>query len=109
MDARIRLTAQVIIGLQQDLKKSRQVFFAELRRSLCERRPLIRSRRNQIRICAADSRDQQVPHVPDRDRKSTRLNSSHGYISDAVFCLKKKKEEERVGDLVVRTNEQTNG
>src|SRR2546422_5559162 len=25
-----------------------------------------------------------------RDRKSTRLNSSHGYISDAVFCLKKK-------------------
>src|SRR2546422_3060759 len=27
-----------------------------------------------------------------RDRKSTRLNSSHGYISYAVFCLKKKKE-----------------
>src|SRR2546422_7427009 len=27
----------------------------------------------------------------DRDRKSTRLNSSHGYISYAVFCLKKKK------------------
>src|SRR2546422_2866543 len=26
------------------------------------------------------------------DRKSTRLNSSHGYISYAVFCLKKKKE-----------------
>src|SRR3989449_8587145 len=28
-----------------------------------------------------------------RDRKSTRLNSSHGYISYAVFCLKKKKKE----------------
>src|SRR2546422_1102601 len=28
-----------------------------------------------------------------RDRKSTRLNSSHGYISYAVFCLKKKKNE----------------
>src|SRR2546422_7660585 len=28
------------------------------------------------------------------DRKSTRLNSSHGYISYAVFCLKKKKEED---------------
>src|SRR2546422_7367955 len=28
----------------------------------------------------------------DRDRKSTRLNSSHGYISYAVFCLKKKKK-----------------
>src|SRR5687768_18245397 len=27
----------------------------------------------------------------DLDRKSTRLNSSHGYISYAVFCLKKKK------------------
>src|SRR2546429_1605217 len=27
----------------------------------------------------------------DVDRKSTRLNSSHGYISYAVFCLKKKK------------------
>src|SRR2546429_6088485 len=28
---------------------------------------------------------------PPGDRKSTRLNSSHGYISYAVFCLKKKK------------------
>src|SRR2546429_3106891 len=27
------------------------------------------------------------------DRKSTRLNSSHGYISYAVFCLKKKKDD----------------
>src|SRR2546422_7945741 len=36
------------------------------------------------------------PQIIDRaitlvDRKSTRLNSSHGYISYAVFCLKKKK------------------
>src|SRR3989449_3328893 len=29
------------------------------------------------------------------DRKSTRLNSSHGYISYAVFCLKKKKNHEK--------------
>src|SRR2546422_6819356 len=29
---------------------------------------------------------------PSPDRKSTRLNSSHGYISYAVFCLKKKKK-----------------
>src|SRR2546429_5530849 len=28
------------------------------------------------------------------DRKSTRLNSSHGYNSDAVFCLKKKKKQQ---------------
>src|SRR3989449_4687972 len=30
-------------------------------------------------------------NLPGGDRKSTRLNSSHGYISYAVFCLKKKK------------------
>src|SRR2546422_7764702 len=29
------------------------------------------------------------------DRKSTRLNSSHGYISYAVFCLKKKKHKKK--------------
>src|SRR2546422_1627947 len=29
--------------------------------------------------------------ITESDRKSTRLNSSHGYISYAVFCLKKKK------------------
>src|SRR2546422_6860956 len=34
-------------------------------------------------------------HVLDQDRKSTRLNSSHGYISYAVFCLKKKKQMPR--------------
>src|SRR2546422_5403889 len=35
--------------------------------------------------------DLEVPG--DVDRKSTRLNSSHGYISYAVFCLKKKKKK----------------
>src|SRR2546422_4052211 len=30
---------------------------------------------------------------PVQDRKSTRLNSSHGYISYAVFCFKKKKKK----------------
>src|SRR5256884_738505 len=34
---------------------------------------------------------------PSRDRKSTRLNSSHGYISYAVFCLKKKSLTEPTG------------
>src|SRR5216684_8202005 len=32
------------------------------------------------------------PRCSRSDRKSTRLNSSHGYISYAVFCLKKKKK-----------------
>src|SRR2546429_7402099 len=31
-----------------------------------------------------------LSEAPEIDRKSTRLNSSHGYISYAVFCLKKK-------------------
>src|SRR2546429_4220512 len=34
-----------------------------------------------------------APGRPAEDRKSTRLNSSHGYISYAVFCLKKKKKK----------------
>src|SRR5205809_1465139 len=34
-----------------------------------------------------------LPTTKKLDRKSTRLNSSHGYISYAVFCLKKKKKE----------------
>src|SRR2546422_6737493 len=33
-----------------------------------------------------------LQHEIVQDRKSTRLNSSHGYISYAVFCLKKKKK-----------------
>src|SRR5205809_6071586 len=36
-------------------------------------------------------RERHICVTPDLDRKSTRLNSSHGYISYAVFCLKKKK------------------
>src|SRR5205809_2673895 len=37
-----------------------------------------------------------------RDRKSTRLNSSHGYISYAVFCLKKKKKKKKHKRTVTR-------
>src|SRR3989449_2528625 len=43
-----------------------------------------RHRRCPLRLRGCDERG---------DRKSTRLNSSHGYISYAVFCLKKKKKE----------------
>src|SRR2546422_3866654 len=50
---------------------------------------------------ASQNRDTQNEHHPEPypvyarlpDRKSTRLNSSHGYISYAVFCLKKKKKQ----------------
>src|SRR2546429_1072924 len=37
-----------------------------------------------------------------RDRKSTRLNSSHGYISYAVFCLKKKKKQHWCAETVAK-------
>src|SRR2546422_2179872 len=36
----------------------------------------------------------RIHKVLQEDRKSTRLNSSHGYISYAVFCLKKKNTDE---------------
>src|SRR5256884_3584126 len=39
------------------------------------------------------SKEATTVHSLSIDRKSTRLNSSHGYISYAVFCLKKKKEK----------------
>src|SRR2546422_7418297 len=41
------------------------------------------------------SRRSPTSAVPQQDRKSTRLNSSHGYISYAVFCLKKKKKKKK--------------
>src|SRR2546422_5260185 len=53
--------------------------------------PLIESKRDGRRLSADEIRQ----FVVSLDRKSTRLNSSHGYISYAVFCLKKKKKEKR--------------
>src|SRR2546429_2941984 len=55
---------------------------------------LFRSRRRpRERGEEPDVRHRGGPRAVEReaDRKSTRLNSSHGYISYAVFCLKKKK------------------
>src|SRR2546429_6281480 len=55
------------------------------------------------RLCVSFA--QTVIHIPGlrklfEDRKSTRLNSSHGYISYAVFCLKKKKKHRRALFLI---------
>src|SRR2546422_9526091 len=47
-------------------------------------RHLARQREKDVRVLALAG-----------DRKSTRLNSSHGYISYAVFCLKKKKKNNK--------------
>src|SRR6266849_9067328 len=57
---------------------------------------LFRSRggRQRVRVC-------RFPHHPqERDRKSTRLNSSHEWISYAVFCLKKKKKKHEMPPTV---------
>src|SRR2546429_2524111 len=55
------------------------LFLSDLQRRSLERRRVFRQRR-AVRLPISEA----------RDRKSTRLNSSHGYISYAVFCLKKK-------------------
>src|SRR5687768_18370726 len=68
------------------------------------RSPGVRSvaRALALLVLAVPTRPLQHPQLPRQtavvalairvDRKSTRLNSSHGYISYAVFCLKKKKK-----------------
>src|SRR2546430_4050802 len=47
--------------------------------------------------------ERQVRRHPGADRKSTRLNSSHSQISYAVFCLKKKKQQQMTRSPPTRT------
>src|SRR2546429_6224606 len=57
--------------------------------------------REQAQHCAHKDTRQSSSHLSPYvvlDRKSTRLNSSHGYISYAVFCLKKKKQTRQDAD-----------
>src|SRR5438445_13799229 len=81
------------------------LFFLMLRRpprsTLFPYTTLFRSRRQDVEQGAVPQRlDRDLgprprpeqPRRPVRDRKSTRLNSSHANISYAVFCLKKKKD-----------------
>src|SRR3712207_6966230 len=48
---------------------------------------------NAVKFTGAGRIDVSVAELGGRDRKSTRLNSSHANISYAVFCLKKKKKK----------------
>src|SRR2546422_7652027 len=58
--------------------------------------------------CVGDRRlDPRPARAKRKDRKSTRLNSSHGYISYAVFCLKKKKTMNRIDLAISRTSRRT--
>src|SRR2546422_1894045 len=64
-----------------------------LHRLPLKRRPRLRHEGVDRDQDAADARPPAAGEAgADPDRKSTRLNSSHGYISYAVFCLKKKKK-----------------
>src|SRR5687768_18140797 len=62
---------------------------------------VVRSRRRfheRLPPARPHERSAPIPVHPDidgADRKSTRLNSSHGYISYAVFCLKKKIKQDQ--------------
>src|SRR2546427_1969930 len=62
-------------------------------RAASPRRQSTRSRRPRAPDPSRGGRDTCARRV--RDRKSTRLNSSHSQISYAVFCLKKKKKKKR--------------
>src|SRR5438067_5916412 len=63
--------------------------------TLFRSRLLVRRRRLQSRELALEQRRRHEVPAALRDRKSTRLNSSHVSISYAVFCLKKKKNTHR--------------
>src|SRR2546427_6268218 len=59
----------------------------------------LRPQPQRLRRAVPDARRRARPSAgPPRDRKSTRLNSSHSQISYAVFCLKKKKNETNRAD-----------
>src|SRR2546422_4641019 len=65
--------------------------------SLHDALPIWAMPQRSVRVGCSPSHSAAMPHAKigfseTRDRKSTRLNSSHGYISYAVFCLKKKKK-----------------
>src|SRR2546422_4531481 len=73
------LFRSAIVGAVRDAGKTPRGRFAARTGADTVVDPVFRARYGRLPVSA-------------RDRKSTRLNSSHGYISYAVFCLKKKKQ-----------------
>src|SRR2546427_4957727 len=57
------------------------------------RSPIMRQGKRSMALLSRHSITRRTAFLLTRDRKSTRLNSSHSQISYAVFCLKKKKEK----------------
>src|SRR3712207_7885526 len=70
--------------------------FADYARSYEARREADMSVAEYLEACRTDPG--MYASAAERDRKSTRLNSSHANISYAVFCLKKKKKQTTTED-----------
>src|SRR5690606_41999199 len=78
-------------------------FLGLLRRAIALARPRA-WRRDRCRASGNKRRRQHehMQEVIEKDRKSTRLNSSHVKISYAVFCLKKKKKKKKDVNIMLR-------
>src|SRR2546427_7117969 len=82
---------QALSQLSYTPTRGRKLYHAERcawRRSSTRFLPASASMGPRLGVCAR-------PNTIIRDRKSTRLNSSHSQISYAVFCLKKKKKNKK--------------
>src|SRR6266550_5797949 len=78
------------VGIGQAERRQRAQLFAELERELRPARKYRVDDRRRHEIVGTQQALRLSRERLGEDRKSTRLNSSHGYISYAVFCLKKK-------------------
>src|SRR6266536_4883103 len=90
------------------LKTSASIFFLMIRQpprsTLFPYTTLFRSRAQPHPRRPPSSRHQPEPDRRPRDRKSTRLNSSHEWISYAVFCLKKQIKQMYMIDPLIDKN-----
>src|SRR5690625_5347666 len=82
-------------SLSQEASHFRRFFRWAMQQDLIERNPAdwlpdIRKSKPGVRPVPEGDLHRLMVDAPDKDRKSTRLNSSHVAISYAVFCLKKK-------------------
>src|SRR2546422_4569167 len=74
------------------LFRSRDPADSRLAGDVCQKGVQVGRGRMQVVVIESHVVRESSSPVGIADRKSTRLNSSHGYISYAVFCLKKKKQ-----------------
>src|SRR5699024_11977543 len=79
--AELEKEALVDIGLWGTMKK---------RGGTSDLKPMIEAGAMSFKMSTFETDEYRFPEIPNEDRKSTRLNSSHVSISYAVFCLKKK-------------------